>query len=204
VPFVIPFVDYPSPPYIYIAYLEQCLGWNCRSCFLCILTPPHVLKVICKWEAGDERGLALSKDHVTARLLVKWPGKALVCMCTCRKGLPWCAHVGSLFQMVSNVKSPVENCHELQMELVFPVTQHSCPSIGCPPTPPQPTLPIVQCHAPTSMPQLPCCQQICTRFFLCVNSTSCWPLNDLQSYYFSILSSPALSPRSKSDFCSWK
>ena len=96
--------------------------------------------------------MALSKDHVTARLLVKWPGKALVCMCTCRKGLPWCAHVGSLFQMVSNVKSPVENCHELQMELVFPVTQHSCPSIVCPPNPPQPTLPIVQCHAPTSLP----------------------------------------------------
>lgn len=77
--FVTPFVDYPSPPYIYIAYLEQCLGWNCRkSCFLCILTSPHLLKVICKWEVGDERGLVLSEDQVTVRLLVKRPGKALV------------------------------------------------------------------------------------------------------------------------------
>lgn len=111
----------------------------------------------------------------------------------CRKGLPWCAHVGSLFQMVSNVKSPAGNCHKLQMELVFPVTQHSCPSRVCPPNPPQPTLPISSAMHPLLCPSSHSASRSVQDFCLCVNSTSCWPLNDLQSN-FSILSSPALSP----------
>lgn len=115
-------------------------------------------------------------------------------MCMCSKGLPWCAHVGSLFQTVSNVKTPAGNCQELQMEFVLPVTQHSCPSIeSALQTLLSPLSPLSSAMHPPLCPSSHSASRSVQGFCLCVNSTSCWPLNDLQSY-FSILSSPALSP----------